>query len=160
MLVEQSHVATPNVQWGWRGLGRGRGDALLRFARSCKQTVSRNPFRHPIKRERWIQKGALLLQLCLALCFALSLRAAKQSVIQAPSPLTRKADLRKKLMHNTKFNKTKFSALKIQVSVSKIWIQDYSNSLSSQIYVRRFARVFYCLFQEAGRIYNRESKKR
>jgi len=34
------------------------GDALLRFARSCKQTVSRNPFRHPRKRESWIQKGS------------------------------------------------------------------------------------------------------
>ncbi|WP_304345269.1 hypothetical protein, partial [Campylobacter showae] len=58
------------------------------------------------------KKGALLLQLRFA--------TAKQSVIQAPSPLTRRADLRKKLMHNTKFNKTKFSALKVQVSAGKI----------------------------------------
>gem|GEM_PF-4670387 len=28
------------------------GDALLRFARSCKQTVSRNPFRHPRKKRK------------------------------------------------------------------------------------------------------------
>ena len=53
-----------------------------------------------------------MLRLCLA--------TAKQSVIQAPSPLTRKVDLRKKLMHKTKFNKTKFSTLKAQVSVHQI----------------------------------------
>ncbi len=88
-----------------------------------------------------------MLRLCLA--------TAKQSVIQAPSPLTRKADLRKKLMH-----KTKFSTLKVLVSVRQIWIQIYSNSVSSQIYGKRFARVFCRYCQKASRIYNRESKKR
>ena len=79
-------AATSHVQWGRWGFGCGRGDALLRFARSCKQTVSRNPFRLPRKRERWIQKEALLLRLCLA--------TAKQSAVQAPSPLIRKIKIK------------------------------------------------------------------
>ena len=39
---------------------------------------------------------------------------AKQSVIQAPSPLTRKI----KFMRDAKFNQTKFSTLKVRVSAS------------------------------------------
>ena len=57
-----------------------------------------------------------MLQLRFALCFALSLRAAKQSVIQAPSPLTRK-----KILSSVVSNlKIKFSILKARVSVHQI----------------------------------------
>lgn len=61
-------------------------------------------------------------------------------------------------MHNTKFDQTKFSTLKRQVSVSKIWIQDYSNSVLLQIYGKRFARVFCCLCQEAGEFITAKAK--
>jgi hypothetical protein len=63
-------------------------------------------------------------------------------------------------MHNAKFNQTKFSTLKVQVSARQIWIQDYSNSVLLQIYGKRLARIFCRYCQKASRIYNRESKKR
>ena len=65
---------------------------------------------------------------------------AKQSVIQAPSPLTRKVDLRKKLMHKTKFNKTKFSTLKAQVSVHQIRFRRKFTASDLSAYFVAFAR--------------------
>ena len=71
------------------------------WERKGRRFVSRTPS-SPEKKK----KGALLLQLSFA--------TAKQSVIQAPSPLTRKI----KFMRAAKFNQTKFSIFAVQVSVS------------------------------------------
>ena len=135
-------AATSHVQWGRWGFGGGRGDALLRFARSCKQTVSRNPFRLPRKRERWIQKEALLLRLCLA--------TASRAQFK-PRPLYNKAKNNLKWLfftqesqtRNAKFNQPKFSILKLRVSVRKFKIR--SKSFLKTAHFRRRNRCRYVI---------------
>ena len=56
-------------------------------------------------------------------------------------------------MHKTKFNKTKFSTLKAQVSVHQIRFRRKFTASDLRVYFTAFVK-------KPGRIYNRESKKR
>ena len=63
----------------------------------------------------------------------------------SPHPLYNKVKNNLRRLFFTKGSQTrntKFSILKIRVSVRQIWIQIYSKSGPLQIYGKRFARVF------------------